>query len=157
MKSVVNIDIYEWRWWSDTLWVTITGAWLSLNIIAFYKDKYFIFPFSCVFGLWIPAGAPPVEEPKVNFFTGTGRRLDGKPARHSNSSGSNVTSSTSTPAASSSTAPRGSASTPVPPTTSQRPAGKLVFGSSSGSGASSTPKVGSAEGITRSQRANYYK
>ncbi|KAH9534870.1 hypothetical protein CY35_17G025800 [Sphagnum magellanicum] len=86
------------------------------------------------------AGAPPVEEPKVNFFTGTGRRLDGKPARHSNSSGSNVTSSTSTPAASSSTAPRGSASTPVPPTTSQRPAGKLVFGSSSGSGASSTPK-----------------
>jgi hypothetical protein len=45
----------------------------------------------------------------------------------------------------------------VPSTTSQRPAGKLVFGSSSGSGASSTPKVGSAEGITRSQRANYYK
>ncbi|CAK9867207.1 unnamed protein product [Sphagnum jensenii] len=87
------------------------------------------------------AGAPPVEEPKVNFFTGTGRRLDGKPARHSNSSGSSVTSSTSTPAASSSTAPRGSASTPVPPTTSQRPAGKLVFGSSSGSGASSTPKA----------------
>jgi ubiquitin fusion degradation protein 1 len=87
------------------------------------------------------AAAPQVEEPKFSFFSGTGRRLDGKPAKHSTPSVPSVTSSTPSPAVTSSTAPRGPASTPVPATTSQRPAGKLVFGSGSGNGDSSTPKV----------------
>lgn len=81
------------------------------------------------------ATPPEPEEPKFNAFTGTGRRLDGKPGRHSTGS---IPVTTSATTSSSAQRPTG-----TPPAGSQRPSGKLVFGggSSNGAGSAAAAKV----------------
>lgn len=69
------------------------------------------------------ATPPEPEEPKFNAFTGTGRRLDGKPGRHSTGSIPVTTSTTSATTTSSAQRPTG-----TPPAAAQRLSGKLVFG-----------------------------
>ena len=85
--------------------------------------------------LFIDADATPPEpeEPKFNAFTGTGRRLDGKPGRHS--TGSIPATTTSTTAPSATTSSSAQRPTGTPPSGSQRPSGKLVFGGGSSNGA----------------------
>jgi len=79
------------------------------------------------------ATPPEPEEPKFNAFTGTGRRLDGKPGRHSTGSIPVTTPTTSATTTSSAQRPTG-----TPPAASQRPSGKLVFGGGSSNGAGSS-------------------
>jgi len=84
------------------------------------------------------ATSPEPEEPKFNAFMGTGRRLDGKPGRHSTGSIPQTTPTTSAASASSAQRPTG-----TPPAAAQRPSGKLVFGggSSNGAGPAAAAKV----------------
>lgn len=72
-------------------------------------------------------GAPTETEPKFNPFTGVGRRLDGKPAKHEPSSASSSPSKDKQPAAPS----KGglSAAGPSSQSTNRQSQGKLVFGS----------------------------
>jgi ubiquitin fusion degradation protein 1 len=77
--------------------------------------------------------APPEpEEPKFNAFTGTGRRLDGKPGSQFTSSIPATTTSPIVPSAITASAQR---PTGTPPAGAQRPSGKLVFGGGSSNGA----------------------
>ncbi|KAL3696134.1 hypothetical protein R1sor_010210 [Riccia sorocarpa] len=82
--------------------------------------------------------APEPEEPKFNAFTGTGRRLDGKPVK---TTVSPVSTPVSAGASSSTKKSVGNgasgSSAPTPSAAPQRPAGKLVFGG----GSSGTPKA----------------
>ncbi|XP_024387524.1 uncharacterized protein [Physcomitrium patens] len=68
---------------------------------------------------------PEPEEPKFSAFTGTGRRLDGKPGKLSTGSIPSTSSTTPTATTSSVQKPTG-----TPPAGAQRP-GKLVFGGGS--------------------------
>lgn len=90
-----------------------------------------------LFLLLIKADATPPEpeEPKFNAFTGTGRRLDGKPGRHSTGSIPATTPSTTAPSAT--TTSSAQRPTGTPPAGTQRPSGKLVFGGGSSNGAGS--------------------
>ncbi|KAG6554574.1 hypothetical protein Mapa_003592 [Marchantia paleacea] len=101
-----------------------------------------------------PAPAPPVstseaaqetpepEEPKFNAFTGTGRRLDGKPAKLSAGPISAMGASGSTTSASAKKSVGSGASgsgAPAAPAGPQRAAGKLVFGASGSNGTAKAP------------------
>jgi ubiquitin fusion degradation protein 1 len=77
------------------------------------------------------------EEPKFNPFMGTGRRLDGKPGKHS--SGPVPSATTSAPVSTATTSAQ--RPTGTPPASSQRPSGKLVFGGSSSNGQAAPSKV----------------
>lgn len=79
------------------------------------------------------------EEPKFNPFMGTGRRLDGKPGKHS--IGPVPSATTSAPVSTATTSAQ--RPTGTPPASSQRPSGKLVFGGSSSNGQAAPSKVSS--------------
>lgn len=72
-------------------------------------------------------GAPTETEPKFNPFTGVGRRLDGKPAKHEPPSASSSPSKDKQPAAPSKGGQ--SAAGPSSQSTNRQSQGKLVFGS----------------------------
>lgn len=88
------------------------------------------------------ATPPEPEEPKFNAFTGTGRRLDGKPGRASTGS---ISATTATPTTSATTTTNAQRPTGTPPAGAQRPSGKLVFGGGSSNGAGSSSSAAAAK------------